>query len=125
MSNKMISDVRDFNEYLTHLRDVSKRWPEIHIEFNKARQETVASTLVRIKRGGVWFLIHCVSNIKVESPDDLSASVCSVLTQIVRTVHDTQVLYVISGFGGLEEIDPDQSEESERLEKIRPFKIAK
>lgn len=78
---------------LSNLKSLSQRWPEIH----KAEyfDGTVSlSTMVRIYRDQKWYLVHCVES---ANSNFEGYSLELLYRRLVRSVHLTQTLHVITG----------------------------
>ena len=84
--------------------------------FTKTKHKEVekvcyASTLVRIKRGGQWYVVHCVESIKSQKEAEQR-----LLSKMMNSVHKIQWLYqILKSPNDLQDVDTSQMSETERL----------
>jgi len=120
MINEIINNVASFREDVRLLKEKSSYYPSILEEVRVAdvdtifeTSETVLSTLVRVKREGKWYVVHCVERAFIND----KTTVRHLYNKFIFSVHQIQNLYKLTGDSRFEELDDNQEEESERLLK--------
>ena len=118
MIGKAIAFVREHNSRIASLKKESKYYPSVLIKEYPSltpREDKVfyLSTLVRIKRGGKYYVVHCVED-TASSPEEIQRAFLS----LIDMVHKTQHLYKLTG--RFEELDTNQESEIERLTNLIP-----
>lgn len=122
MIEKIIKSTNNHNLIIAQLRKDSKYYPEIIIEnydseFDFCGINTFASTLVRINKNGIWFVVHCVESLMRREDEGIH----HLLFRLIKSVHNIQHLYKIPFMDekeGAFEIDILQQDEAERLQEL-------
>lgn len=116
MYNMAMSDryANKFQHRIAILRKKSRYYPLVIMDREPDQDfnfESVAlSTLVRINRDGIWYVVHCVE-IGILNNDKVMQFLND---KFMTSVHLIQNLYQLCG---IEEIDVSQEDEVERLKK--------
>ena len=112
MLRKILRDNETFINRVASLKKESPYYPSVIVrEYERHHEpynEIYISTLVRIERDGVWYVVHCLeSGVETEyfNTEDI-------LMQLQQSAYKIQHLYKLCGH---EEIDKIQKSEKERL----------
>jgi hypothetical protein len=84
--------------------------------FFPENDQVFVSTLVRIERDGIWYTVHCVQDFKPA----ISDVQIQVIQKLLIDAYNAKLFWKFSGIG-LEERDPCQESEEERIKKEMGF----
>lgn len=109
MLNKILDEAERFRSIIALLKKESPRYPQFLRK--EIGPQVFFSTLVRIEREGIWYLVHCVESY---NPDlGIKTTDMDLIKKFMTSAYVIQNLYKISGT--MEDIDPVQTPESELL----------
>ncbi len=119
MSNlhKILLEGNGFTKIVANLKQITPRYPEILNSYAININTVYLSTMVRIKREEKWYLVHCVEKF-IPLPDHEVECVETGYRRLIRSVHNIQYLYKVGTW--MEDLDPDQRSEEERLREMMP-----
>ena len=107
---------------IEHLKKNSQYYPEIYSEVQDRYpsvmstdiQDIYLSTLVRIKRDGTWYVVHCVEALQQRKYQPVD--ILRFFSRFILSVHNIIHLYKITGT--MEDVDELQIDEEERIIKM-------
>ncbi len=109
-NTKIIQEALSFERIIAELEENSKYYPDILIK--NYYGTLYASTLARIKRNKIYYVVHCVEAIIITP----TTSEKDLLLKIMKSVHNIIYLYKLTG--KYENIDILQISETERLKTL-------
>ena len=116
--NKILLEGENHKKVVTSLKEISPIYPEVLNSWAVNIKTTYLSTLVRIQREGKWYLVHCLESFKAAPNYELQLrDVATGYQRLIRMAHNVQHLYMIGA--NMEDLDPDQRSEDERLREMR------
>jgi hypothetical protein len=116
MIGKILDQEMNERDRIEMLKAESGYYPKVLMKSFVEKEETgksrsYASTLVRIKRNGLWYKIHCLESQIVPREDPRFDFL---LLRLMQSVYQIQKLYKIAGTGN-DELDLNQISEKDRL----------
>lgn len=126
MINEILHGVEESYARTAYLKQNSDYWPEVFFKREQAGQgtEIYASTLARIERDGIWYVVHHIHSVWKDDSDPDSNLESYLVINLSRQVHISQQFYQVStgefrdAFGRVkhfQEVDKIQLSEKERL----------
>ena len=112
-TQKILNEVELFKQRISELKKDSHYYPsvlirEYPVDQPKYKKEIYASSLIRIKRNGVYYTVHCVESI-IETENTTESDL---LIKFMGYAYNIMYLYKI---GAYDDVDPSQSDEETRL----------
>jgi hypothetical protein len=111
MIKEVLKHVETFKATTQFLKENSSYYPQLFL--SEEGGELACSTLVRIERESIWYVVHCVERIKY--PNKI-ADMEALLKKMMWSVYAIQTCYRITG--KYEDVDTLQQSEVERLGEI-------
>ena len=109
VKDQILMENARFKAHTAKLKAISQYYPIIKQDVHDG--SIFLTTLVRIERDGKWYIVHCVESFTPTKPEDFVQS----FKNMMFNVHQIQYLYQISGT--MEDIDPLQQSEMDRLKE--------
>ena len=118
--NKILIETDNFTKVVTSMKEISPIYPAIRSSYSLNTNTVYLTTMARIQRDGKWYLVHCMENFTPTTGHKVQAMEIG-YHRLIRTVHNVHYLYKVGTH--MEDLDPDQTPEPERLRKLMyPFK---
>lgn len=110
MINEAIDFVTRRKVILKSIKENSPYFPQFGIF--PVNDQVFISTLVRIEKEGVWYTVHCAQDFK----PDISDVKVRAIQRLLTDAYNVKLFWKFSGIG-MEEKDPCQESEEERVKK--------
>jgi hypothetical protein len=120
-----------YNNFVNNLFDRSEYYPEIFEEQHPHDYgtETYLSTLVRIRRNGIWYIVHVVNSCLTLKEDTRENTVIKMVQNLKRLMYLVQQVQhchmVVEGKNSGVVLDPLQASEAYRLSRNITYHFAK